>query len=74
MREGRHNVPIIYTEKGIRKLTSEECLAFQGFLLKGKKRFRFPFTIARGKKYKQAGNSVTVPLVKRIAEKLIEFI
>jgi DNA (cytosine-5)-methyltransferase 1 len=74
MGEGGHNVPIVRTPKGIRKLSTEECLGFQGFPVNAENPFRFPQTIAQSKKYKQAGNSVTEPLIKRIAERIIQFL
>ena len=74
MGEGGHNVPIVRTPKGIRKLSTEECLAFQGFPVNVENPFRFPQTIAQSKKYKQAGNSVTEPLIKRVAERIIQFL
>jgi DNA (cytosine-5)-methyltransferase 1 len=49
---------------GIRKLTPRECLNFQGF----PKSFEFPENVPNSQRYKQAGNSVTVTLIKRIAE------
>lgn len=69
MGEGGHNVPIIRTPLGIRKFTPEECLGFQGFPVD--KGFRYPTTIAQSKKYKQAGNSVTEPLIEKVAAELI---
>lgn len=72
MGEGGHNVPIIRTEKGIRKLTPEECLKFQGFPVSAG--FHYPVTIAQSKKYKQAGNSVTEPLIEKVARKLISIL
>lgn len=63
---GGHNVPIIITEKGIRKLSPLECFMFQGF----PKEFKLP-NIADTHLYKQAGNSVVVPVIKRLAEKII---
>ena len=72
MGEGGHNVPIIRTTKGIRKLTPEECLGFQGFPVE--KGFHYPATIAQSKKYKQAGNSVTEPLIEKVSEKIVQFI
>lgn len=58
-------VPIIRDDFGIRKLTPYECLALQGFpkyyVFKG-----IPLEAA----YKQSGNTVCVPVVKRIAERL----
>ena len=65
---GGHNVPIIRDNYGIRKLTPEECIRFQGF----PETFGFPEGMANCHKYKQAGNSVSVPVIKRIAEKMIE--
>jgi len=65
MGTGGHNVPIILDEKGIRKLTPKECFMFQGY----PKTFKLP-EITDGKLYKQAGNSVVVPVVQRIAENM----
>ena len=64
MGTGGHNVPLILDELGIRKLTPRECLNFQGF----PKNFEFPENVPNSQRYKQAGNSVTVTLIKRIAE------
>ena len=74
MGEGGHNVPIVKTSKGIRKLTPEECLGFQGFPVDIENPFRYPATIAQSKKYKQAGNSVTEPLIERVASNVIQFV
>jgi DNA (cytosine-5)-methyltransferase 1 len=65
MGTGGHNVPIIRDDWGIRKLTPRECFRFQGY----PEEFVFP-KIARTKLYMQAGNSVTMPLLKRIAEQI----
>ena len=59
-------VPIIRDDFGIRKITPRECLALQGF----PKEFRFP-KISLESAYKQAGNTVCVPLVQRIAENIM---
>lgn len=59
-------VPIILDDFGIRKLTLRECLDFQGF----PKEFYFPNTITIEDAYKQIGNSVCVPVIKRIAEQI----
>lgn len=67
MGTGGHNVPLIIDNYGYRKLTPEECLAFQGF----PDWFRFAGT-GRSNMYKQAGNSVSVPVVERIAENIIK--
>lgn len=62
-------VPIIRDEFGIRKLTPMECLAFQGF----PKEYAFK-GISLNCAYKQCGNTVCVPVIKNIAEKLFELI
>jgi DNA (cytosine-5)-methyltransferase 1 len=68
MGTGGHNVPLILDNHGIRKLTPEECLKFQGF----PEWFKYPENISHGSKYKQAGNSVSVPVVERIARNMIQ--
>lgn len=62
MGSGGHNVPLIKVRNGIRKLTPRECANFQGF----PKSFKLP-PISDSKLYHQFGNSVTVPLIRRIA-------
>jgi DNA (cytosine-5)-methyltransferase 1 len=66
MGTGGHNVPLILTKSGIRKLIPKECVGFQGF----PKGFKFPKDMNNSHCYKQAGNSVVVPVVKRIATKI----
>jgi DNA (cytosine-5)-methyltransferase 1 len=63
---GGHNVPLILDNKGIRKLTPRECFNFQGF----PKSYKLP-TISDTNLYKLAGNAVSVPVVKLIAQRLI---
>lgn len=58
-------VPIILDDYGIRKITPYECLALQGF----PPTFKFP-KIPMASAYKQCGNSVVVPVIKRIAENI----
>ncbi len=65
MGTGGHNVPIIRDDLGIRKLTPRECANFQGF----PKDFILP-EIADSKLYKQIGNSVSIPVIKRIARNI----
>jgi DNA (cytosine-5)-methyltransferase 1 len=65
MGTGGHNVPIILDDKGIRKLTPKECFLMQGF----PKDFKLP-EMADSKLYQQAGNSVSVPVVERIAKEI----
>jgi len=68
MGEGGHNTPVIKDKWGIRKLTPKECARLQGF---DSKWFIIPATLSRAQIYKQIGNSVTVPLVKRLADNCI---
>jgi DNA (cytosine-5-)-methyltransferase len=64
MGTGGHNVPLILTDSGeIRKLTPKETFNVQGY----PKSFKIPENISNGQLYKQAGNSVVVPVIKRIA-------
>lgn len=67
MGEGGHNVPLIKTKYGIRKLTPKECFLAQGY----PKNFKLPDNISNSKLYKQAGNSVAVPVIERIANNII---
>ncbi|WP_343003244.1 DNA cytosine methyltransferase [Clostridium sp. 2218st1_F5_2218SCRN_220325] len=67
MGTGGHNVPLILSDRGIRKLTPRETFNVQGF----PKDFKLP-EIANGQLYKQAGNSVVVPVIKRIAQNIAE--
>lgn len=68
MGTGGHNVPILLTDSGeIRKLTEREAFRLQGF----PKEFELP-SIASSQLYKQAGNSVAVPVIRRIADNIIK--
>jgi DNA (cytosine-5)-methyltransferase 1 len=64
---GGHNVPIIKDDRGIRKLTPMECFKFQGY----PDDYKLPSTLNDSKLYKQAGNSVTVTVIERIAREII---
>lgn len=66
--EGGHNVCLIKTKHGIRKMTPRECFNAQGF----PSDYLLPDDLSDTKLYKQAGNSVCVPVVKRIAENLYD--
>lgn len=70
MGTGGHNVPLILDDYGIRKLTPRECLLFQGF----PKDFIIPEKMANSHLYKQAGNSVVVPIIKRIAKNIVSIL
>ena len=70
MGTGGHNVPLILTNsKEIRKLTPRECFNAQGF----PKDYKLPEQ-SNGRLYKQAGNSVTVPVIERIAKNIAKAI
>lgn len=70
MGTGGHNVPIIHAKHGIRKLTPRECFNTQGF----PDTFQLPETMSNTQLYKQAGNSVVIPVVRRIAEEIVKVI
>ena len=65
MGTGGNNVPVVISQR--RKLTERECLRLMGYpnTYKVKKGFQT---------YKQIGNSVVIPVISEIAEKLIRFI
>lgn len=67
MGTGGHNVPLILTKKGIRKLTPRECFNLMGFPAS----YKLP-NLAQSHLYKQAGNSVVVPVICRIAKNIFE--
>lgn len=62
---GGHNVPLIRTGEGVRKLTPRECFNFQGF----PKEFKLP-PLSDSALYKLAGNAVSMPVIVKLAEKL----
>ena len=59
--------PLLKDGINIRKLTPRETANFQGF----PKNFSFP-EIADSHLYNQFGNSVTVPLIKKIANEILK--
>lgn len=67
MGTGGHNVPLVYTKFGLRKLTPQECFNVQGF----PKTFELP-NISDAHLYKQAGNSVCVGVIERIVQNILE--
>jgi DNA (cytosine-5)-methyltransferase 1 len=62
---GGHNVPIIFTKFGIRKLTPSECFKLMGF-----GDLKQPPGMADSRLYKQAGNAVVVPVIEAIAKQI----
>ena len=71
MGEGGHNQPVIKDRWGIRKLTPVECARLQGY---DDSWFRFPETLSYYQSYKQIGNSVTIPLVRKLAEAIVSLL
>ena len=59
-----YNAVVLRDTKGLRRLTLREALDLQGFPQK----FYFPSSISLKDGYRQIGNSVSVPVVQRIAE------
>jgi DNA (cytosine-5)-methyltransferase 1 len=62
---GGHNIPIIRDSVGMRKLTTNECAKLQGY-----HDLRVPLGVSEQHIYKQIGNSVSVPVLKAIAEEI----
>lgn len=62
----QNRVPFIRDDFGIRTITPIECLALMGF----SKGYSFPDTVPLKEQYKQCGNSVVVPTVKIMVEKV----
>lgn len=69
MGTGGHNVPLVITQYGIRKLTPKECFNLQGF----PSNYELP-NISTAQLYKQAGNSVCVTVIERIAENIFRIL
>lgn len=65
MGTGGHNVPLIKQGNIIRKLTPRECARFQGY----PDNFILP-NLSDSKLYQQIGNSVSVPVIERIAKNM----
>lgn len=70
MGTGGHNVPLILTKYGIRKLTPRECFNLMGYT----QDFKLPQNMSDAKLYKQAGNSVVIPVIEKIAKNIMKAI
>lgn len=66
--EGGHNVCLIKTKHGIRKMTPRECFNTQGF----PDDYNLPEDMSDSRLYKQAGNSVCVSVIEKIAECVVK--
>lgn len=69
MGTGGHNVPLILDKGRIRRLTPRECFSLQGF----PESFKLG-NLANSHLYKQAGNSVPVKVIERIAINIINIL
>ena len=67
MGTGGHNVPLVKIGNDFRKLTPRECFRFQGF----PEAYVLP-NIANSQLYKQSGNSVSVPVIQKLAENILK--
>jgi DNA (cytosine-5)-methyltransferase 1 len=77
MGTGGHNVPLILSNDGIRKLTPEETFKLQGFPVG--EGYTLPDTIegrsfSKAQLYKQAGNAVSVPIITMLATELLKIL
>lgn len=75
MGTGGHNVPLIKVDDGIRKITPSEAFKLQGFPIGNGYELPTTFngrTYARSSLYKQAGNSVTVPIITFVANEILK--
>jgi DNA (cytosine-5)-methyltransferase 1 len=68
MGDGGHNQPVIKDRWGIRKLTERECARLQGYKDSW---LKMPKGVSHSQLYKQVGNSITVPLVIKLADGVI---
>lgn len=68
--EGGHNVCLLKTDHGIRKMTPHECFNAQGFPTD----FKLPDDMSESRLYKQAGNSVCVSVIARIAQNIADIL
>ena len=62
----KDRVHVVWDNYGVRKMTLREGLDFQGF----PKDFYVPKTITIEDAYKQIGNTVSVPVIRRLAESI----
>ncbi|MEG2381879.1 MAG: DNA (cytosine-5-)-methyltransferase, partial [Oscillospiraceae bacterium] len=70
MGTGGHNVPLIKTHDGIRKLSPKDCFNLQGFRV-GTEYF-FPDKLNLSALYKQSGNAVSVDVIELIAKRILK--
>lgn len=77
MGTGGHNVPLILSKKGIRKLTPEETFKLQGFPIHNGYELPKKFenrNYPDSQLYKQSGNAVSVPIINFLATEILKAI
>ena len=77
MGTGGHNVPLIKVNDGIRKLTPEETFKLQGFPVENDYSLPKEYkgrVFSDSHFYKQAGNAVSVPVIKLLAEEILKIL
>lgn len=77
MGTGGHNVPLILTNEGIRKLTPTETFKLQGFPVGNGYNLPKEFNgrkYPNSQLYKQAGNAVSVDIIKLLAEEILKIL
>jgi len=72
MGTGGHNVPLLFDGTGVRKITPAEAFKLQGFPINNG--YILPPETADCHLYKQAGNSVSIPVIKILADELMKLI
>lgn len=68
---GGHNVPFLFDNWGIRRLTVSECALLQGFR---SQELLFPHQVSENNRYTMLGNAVTVDVAEILMKKIIETI
>ncbi|WP_310602982.1 DNA (cytosine-5-)-methyltransferase [Anaerosporobacter sp.] len=77
MGTGGHNVPLVKVKDGVRKLTPCETFKLQGFPIGDGYELPQKYNgkeYADSHLYKQAGNAVSVPMIRMLAEKILAII
>lgn len=77
MGTGGHNVPLILTNHGIRKLTPKETFLLQGFPVSNGYELPKEYNgrkYSNAQLYKQAGNAVSVDIIKLIGEQILNIL
>ncbi|KHD14008.1 DNA cytosine methyltransferase [Clostridium butyricum] len=77
MGTGGHNVPLIKVKDGIRKITPEEAFRLQGFPIGDGYKLPSEYKekkYAESHLYKQAGNAVSVPVIRLLAGEILKIL